>query len=263
KDHVHMREVFVLGRGFCAVLAFVVLFACSGGHAQPRIKPAQPGVWPVFPSGDARTVRVSDSYGYLGLGRDSLAVIDMSDPVRPTLTGSATGAGPVLGLDLAGNYAYVAASSNGLHVFDLSSPTRPSLISSYSFAGFATDVQVSGDYAFVAVTDLGLAAIDISNPTHPVRADTWLISGGVRKVHVVSNLAYVVVDGRLEIVNVSDPTHLALAGTYKPPLEHSVNDLNIVGRYAFVAAGSGLDILDLVDPARPVLAASVPIDIWR
>src|SRR5436190_1160067 len=174
-----MREVFVLHRSVYAIFALATMFACSAGHAQPRIKPAQPGVWPVFPSGHARAVRVSDNYAYLGLGRDSLAVIDMSDP------------------------------------------------------------------------------------GHPVRTDAWLISGGVRKVPVVSNLAYVVVDGRLEIVNVSDPTHLAVAGTYKPPLEHSVNDLNIVGRYAFVAGGSGLDILDLVDPARPVLAASVPIDIWR
>src|SRR5438045_1839950 len=139
-----MKEVFALHRSVCAIFAFATMLACSATNAQPRIKAAQPGVWSGFPSGHARSVRVS------------------------------------------------------------------------------------GDYAFLAVTDLGLAAIDISNPTRPVPADAWLISGGVRKVHVVGNLAYVVVDGRLEIVNVSDPTHLALAGTYKPPLEHGVNDLNIV-----------------------------------
>src|SRR5438128_514899 len=83
KGKVHMKEVFVLGRGCCAVLAFVVLFTCSGGHAQPRIKAAQPGVWSGFPSGHAWSVRVSGDYAYIAVGQDGLAVIDVSDPTRP------------------------------------------------------------------------------------------------------------------------------------------------------------------------------------
>src|SRR5436305_13928721 len=122
-----MKEGPMVHRSVCAILAFATILACSAGNAQPRIKPAQPGVWSGFPTGQARSVRVSGDYAYLGLGRDSLAVIDISDSARPTPAGNATGAGPVLGLDLAGNYAYVAASSNGLHVFDLSSPAHPSL----------------------------------------------------------------------------------------------------------------------------------------
>src|SRR2546423_8655507 len=114
-----MKEGPMVHRSVCAILAFATILACSAGHAQPHIKPAQPGIWSGFPSGHARSVRVSGDYAYLGLGRDSLAVIDISHPARPTPTGSTAGAGPALGLDLAGNYAYVAASSNGLHVFDV------------------------------------------------------------------------------------------------------------------------------------------------
>src|SRR5205807_7438024 len=120
-----MKEVFVRGRGLCGVLAFAVLFAYSAGHAQPRIKPAQPGVWSGFPSGHARSVRVSGDYAYIALGQDSLAVIDVSDPTRPIPVGSAAGGGQAWALDLAGNYAYVAASSHGSQLLDLTSPTHP------------------------------------------------------------------------------------------------------------------------------------------
>ena len=78
--------------------------------------------------------------------------------------------------------------------------TTSTLGSSFTTVALAFAVlQTTG-----SVADVGLEAIDVADPAHPARADAWLISGGVEKVHVVSNLAYVVVDGRLEIVNVSD-----------------------------------------------------------
>ena len=121
-----MREVFVLHRSVCVIFAFAAIFACSVSNAQPRIKAAQPGVWPGFARGQVQAVRVSGTYAYIALGQDGLAVIDISDPTRPIPVGSAAGGGQAWALDLAGNYAYVAASSNGLQIFDLASPTHPS-----------------------------------------------------------------------------------------------------------------------------------------
>ena len=58
----------------------------------------------------------------------------------------------------------------------------------------------------------------------------------------------------LAIVNISNPTAPALAGSYDT-VGH-VEDVAIVGNYAYVADGIGLVILNISDPTTPTLAGS-------
>ncbi|HYK03237.1 MAG TPA: Ig-like domain-containing protein [Thermoanaerobaculia bacterium] len=83
------------------------------------------------------------------------------------------------------------------------------------------------------------------------------IPGYANNVEVNGSYAYVAAGSAgLQVVNVSDPASLSIAGSRDT--SGTAIDVRISGRYAYVADGaSGLQIIDIINPAAPVIVGTI------
>jgi len=93
-------------------------------------------------------VTIEGSYAYV-TGSDRLHIVDITDPIRPFLTGWVQLRDALSACDVAvsGNYAYVAAlrsSWSYLQVIDITDPSLPVIVGSMGNGGSARTVIVSG-----------------------------------------------------------------------------------------------------------------------
>ena len=202
----------------------------------------------------ARALAVVGHYVY-AVG-DGLSIIDISNPVLPTLTGNYDIPGYANDVYVMGGYAYVIDDDSGLLIIDIGNPALPTLKGSYNTSGYAYGVQVVGSYAYVADFTYGLNIIDISNPALPILKGNYNTSGYARDVRVVGNYAYVADDDSgLQVIDISNPVLLTLKGNYDT--SGSAYDVQVAGSLAYVADDdSGLQIIDISNPALPTLKGS-------
>ncbi len=146
----------------------------------------------------------------------ALHVIDISDPLHPADVAFLSV--PLRKLAIMGHHLIIAAADSGLWVVDIADPTHPQI--SGNLRTFKpVDVAVSGNYAFTLDAENGkLRVVDVSNPASPTAvADVDVASAGA--IAVQGDYAYLAVhaspNSGLQIVDISDPLHPALAGFVK------------------------------------------------
>jgi len=261
----------MLPRTFCAILALAAMFACSA-TGQPRIKPAQPGVWPGLSQPEVLAVRVLGNYAYLLDGQAGLEIIDVSVPANPVHVGNYNAGQRLSGFELAGTKAVVSDSE--LSIFDLSNPASPQLIGRTTNSNVAIyDLQVAGSHAFLTGY-YGLQIVDLTSPTNPVVVGRWEDLPGccaqAIRVQVVGHMAYVTVDtdpgssgGILQaVLDVSDPANPVFL-KYLDNIHSFINEMREVGHYLLtVDYNPFLNIYDNSDPTNINLVASFPTRSW-
>ena len=252
-----------------------------GKVIDPEFVAEEQGTTPDTSLNSPYSVFVSGNYAYMAnAGRDSLAVIDISNPADPVFVSEERGPTPGTSLDYAfsvfvsGNYAYVANFNRAsLAVIDISNPADPVFVSEErgptpgtSLNG-ATSVFVSGNYAYMANSNRdSLAVINISNPADPVfiseelgpTAGTSL--DGAWSLFVSGNYAYVTNLNRdsLAVIDISNPADpVFLSEERGPTPSTSLNgavSVFVSGRYAYVANfdRDSLAVIDISNPADPV-----------
>ncbi len=229
---------------------------------------------------NARGVFVVGNYAYVtNETRDSLAVIDVSDPANPTFVtevrnpNGSNELDGARGIYVSGNYAYVATvTRDSLAIIDISNPLSPSFVTevispngSNELDG-ATGVYVSGNYAYVAAaTRDSLVILDISNPASPSYVSEVRSPGGNNEldgafsVFVQGNYAYVanLTRDSLVVIDVSTPASPSfLAEVRDPGGQNELNGAAVVsvqGNYAYVSANTrdSLVVIDISTPASP------------
>jgi hypothetical protein len=206
--------------------------------------------------GNTRGVYVSGKYVYLADGTSGFQIIDISNPVSPTIIGTYNTSGTAYGVYVSGKYAYVADSDSGLQIIDILNPSSPTITGTYNTSGTAYNVYVSGKYAYVADDVSGLQIIDISNPASPTLTSTYDTSGTAYGVYVSGKYAYVADDASgLQIIDISNPANPTLIGTYDTT--GSAKGVYISGKYAYIADGSsGLQIINISNPSSLTLTGT-------
>lgn len=230
------------------------------------------GVLPV--AKQVSDITVAGDYAYITAGEAGLAVVDVSEPLTPTIASDYDSPGQASGLAVAGPYVYVADGTKGLRVVDVSDPRDPREVGSCSTRGRANDVAVAGHYAYVADGEGGLRVVDIADPHHPVEVGSHSTDGHAAAVAIWSDVfpwrrfGYVVdVQARLHIFDLRDPAAPAPVSTvdlqslFVPApagpaawLGQANYHYDVVTdrRYIFVAAGpEGFRVLHFDDPAAP------------
>lgn len=236
------------------------------------------GVGPMYMSGNYL-------YATAFLG-DTLAIMDITNPSNPKMTGFITHGGNALldgaaSVAVQGNYAYVTAYlSNALTVIDVSNPANPRHVSSFADGGAsapfftnATQVVIEGNYAYVtAAGDSCLEIVDISDPYNLRHSGSVCNGGGVTlngpySVAVNGRYAYVVsVTGNtLTIFDISNPaapaqvSTLADGGVATAPHLTNPQGIFVSGNYAYIAANddNAIEIVDISNPASPAHAGAV------
>jgi hypothetical protein len=226
-------------------------------------------VMDLAPSGDT---------AYASVWQDGLAVLDLSDPLEPSVSTTIDPDqlnGPGLDASLQGDYLYVAREENGVGVMDLSQPLQPALAGEFipprvgdawmrtSQVTAMEGYGVSLEEYYQGDQQTGqLRLLDLGDPANPASAGTFELGRAFTRADLENNAQNVFAmtsgcdpDGicshRLIVL---DPGTVAIASTLDLPGE--AFDLFAAGDYLYVAAGyDGLYVWDVSDPGSPTLAA--------
>jgi len=202
-------------------------------------------------TGTAYGVDASGDHVYVADWAGGLAVIDVSDPAAPALTGTCALAGSAFGVAAAGDLAYVAVQAAGLQIVDISDPASPTVAGGYDTAGSAYAVLHAGDLVYVADGFSGLAIVDVSNPASPSLVGACDTPGKAYGVALHGSYALVAdSESGMQVIDVTDPALPAIVGSYDTG--GYAWDVAVAGDAAFVSDNSGgLVVLDVSIPASP------------
>lgn len=194
-----------------------------------------------------------------------LHVLDVSNPLSPTLTGrfpmSIALANTGMDVQVAGSLAYLVWSPypvGAFDIIDISTPTTPTLTGIYTDEHFltyyASSVVIDGR-AYLAASRSGLTILDVHHPEAPSLLGNYDLpgTGSAEHVQVWKDLAFVA-DGEagLQIVQVSNPVTPTQIGHYDTA--GYAFRLQVRAPLVYIAAGEeGLQIVDVRDPSAPAL----------
>jgi len=119
------------------------------------------------------SIAVNGTRAYVTNQHAGLEIVDVSNPLSPTLVGNYDDTSYTVGVAVVGNTAYLADC--GLRILDVSDPTRPIVLGHYYTQEGYRYVVVEGNTAYVAAGSAGVSILDVpdsSNPTLLARLDT-------------------------------------------------------------------------------------------
>lgn len=219
--------------------------------------PSQPG-FITTPSLQPRAVAVHGSFaavgGTIAVGGAALQIVNVAAAASPKIAATATLPSHAESVAVSGDYAFVVDMGQ-LQVVNIANPAVPTAGGSGTING-AYDIALDGDRA--VVTGLSPAKVqlfDITFPASPAPLGSFTPVNLPYGVAVSGSYAYLSEFNHFEIVDMSNPSALALAGTCT--LTGFGSDVALRGDYAFVAdGGSGMQVIDISDPAHPAVVGS-------
>lgn len=167
--------------------------------------------WETFtPEGTAHFTTMAVS-GDLLLNDDwgKLAALDISDPLHPSLLGSAVIDYQVFSIAARGEHAFVGGG-DGLMVYDISNPSQIKLSAELK-TGRVGSIAFSGDYAFL-YGSAGLTVVDIAKPEKPFVVGIYMNrhdDGSAANIRIAGNYAYASdTYSGVYIFDISDPERI-------------------------------------------------------
>jgi len=214
------------------------------------------------------TIAVSGTYAFVAgtsfYSEDQLHVVDVSDPMSPTLVASvpmSLGAWFDGSIVAQGNHVYVMRNDAQLVVFDASDPMAPREVAVQGVAG-RSQIHLVGD-AVLVPRDV----IDVSDPTNPLnRPESAALWPYVEPIHwtVVGTRAYVPDGKSVLVLDVSNPFEMAPIGRIE--LDEQVSGTYrdgqlVVVRYAAPCCEEGAENnqRSILSPATPEPVAEAPL----
>ena len=212
----------------------------------------------------ARKVTLQGNYAYVAVDMSGLAIVDVSDPENPVVTGRFNdNPGQVLDVEVSGDYAYLTDDVGGLLIIDISDPANPSQIGNYeiNYLG-ALSIFLEGDYAYVNFRDhdegfyAAMVIFDVSNPANPDSLGAYTREmSGFFDVYVTNNYAYVVGFGGMQIIDVSRPDFPQEVANSDIP--SFASGIDVSGDHAYITGFNGFSIFNIADPSAPEEVAIV------
>ena len=207
--------------------------------------------------GNGLDIEIVDNYVYAATYSENLLVIDVRNPWQPKEAGKWLGTIPrAFNVQVKNKIAYIAAGAGGLRIIDLNNPLQPKNIGNFDPPGFYArqDLDVFADKVHILdMNNRSMRIIDISNQSSPQEFGSISIDPIQYPcaVTVDKNYAYVAWGLRgLKVINVSNPQHPFVSGTYETP-DYAWN-LDLSGNHVLIAdQQGGLRIADVSNPTNP------------
>ena len=183
----------------------------------------------------------------------TLNIVDVTNPISPSLVSRLELAGYGEGLAISGTYVYVAAGGSGMEVIDISDPSNPTSVAVAAGAGsgYAEGINVSSPYAYLA-NGANLTIFDISTPTSPSQLGSYANSGEdwIQDAKSLSNYVYVCAWGTgIDVVDISNPAAPVFVTSFSNPKNA---DIMFDGNYGYIASREfGLTVIDVSTPSAP------------
>jgi hypothetical protein len=199
---------------------------------------------------------VVGNFAYVAAGSAGLQIVNISDPLAPSVSGSLNTAGEAWDVVVKGTQAYVANGANGLVIVDVSTPASPVRLGSLSLPGTSKGVDVDAvrQIATVALGTNGLAVVNVANPAAPALMGT-LPGGDVRDLAISGNFVFLADFSRsFTSVDLSNPAAPVLRASTQLNLGGRLQDVVVNGSLAAgadVLFVNGVPMIDVSTPASP------------
>lgn len=215
----------------------------SGGYAQVGATRV-PGE-PVSAVGTRGRASVSCAWG-------GLAIVDLSKPASPTVTGSYPTDALTRGSDLVGNGIIIADWNAGLHLLDARKTGKPRLAGTLVTPGHACGVVAEGRTAYVADFEGGVHVVDVSDPSRPTIVDTYPAHAAAAIASRGTTLFVADEQQGVLVLDVSQPKAIRRLSAY--PMQGKAHALSLAGDVLVVSDLAGdVFVLDVTVPALPTL----------
>jgi hypothetical protein len=253
-----------------------------------------------FDTLDVMNVSQSGNYLYLAIGNSftnifippqpgGMAIVDVTDPVHPFVTdyyvvpSSVTGAGIV---KVENNTAYLGAMRNGLVILDVTNKNDiqfvRQLVPSINYPPvpnpvpghyLARGMEVKNGIVYLCYDAGGLRIINCTDRLAPRETGRYAnpalyipfdLTRGYNNLVVDDSLAYIAVDYcGLEVLNISDTSHIVLRGWWNPyrcpsndwyssPVHATEIQYNKTCKQVFLSTGkSDMHVINVADPTHP------------
>lgn len=196
-------------------------------------------------------------------------ILNVSDIHNPQLLGSLNVGVGVTAVVVQGDYAYISTrSDNGeFQVINIANPANPLRVATINLTisgtSDARDIVVNANQAYI-VQGSTLYSYNITNPASPQFLDSVSVSYTGNELFVSENYIYVATEDankELQIINITNPANIFLAGQYDLAGSLRATDVNVRGTRAYVStransSGSEFFIFNIDDPINPQLLGS-------
>ncbi len=186
--------------------------------------------------------------------QSSLRIIDVQDPVQPIELGTLDRSAAFSNMVLSEGRLFITDGwRDSLVILDVTDSHNPLFLAEHRLYSHPGRIAVSGEHVFVPTSGGSVYSVDISNPASPWTAASL---GGLENylncIEIFDGLAYVTTwRGRIELIDVSDPSSLSHIGTIT--VKGSPRDISLSGERLFVASGGeGMLEFNITDPEQPV-----------
>jgi hypothetical protein len=205
--------------------------------------------------GNATDVSIQQNVALIADGAAGVALVDLTDPLRPALLQQVDTPGNAQAVGLSGSRAAIADGDSGLMILNVANPGSPSMVGQLALGGDARAVVAGDSVAYVGLAtglvssiDL-LAAVELSRVTLPgnpkiedlAQRDGFLYVWAAGRLHVLSDAA-----GIIEWLTSVDASAGGGQGSRRMRLSVSADRI-------YAAYPSGVVVFDLTNPAAPTL----------
>jgi len=201
----------------------------------------------------AFNIEIVGDYAYMTYGDPEcpLAVINISNPFSPIISGIYYPPQDIVNFDIEGDIVYVADFQHGLRMVDIANPGNPHEVNAYSRFGHDFAVDVIGNNCFVR-EDYKIKAIDFSDPLQPVELGYYESDPPINDFEIVNNIALVVQHSErcLVSVDISDPNSPHQLGIYNTPNNDVHYYVATYSHFAYILENYGLRIIDISNPSN-------------
>ena len=203
----------------------------------------------------ATAIALQGKYAYVTSTNGVLSIFDVSIPNVMTHVRDVVTLGMPSDIEVAGVFAFVAEGPDGVQTFDLSDPENPVHLYVFGASGDGNGVEFTNNLLFIAAGTNGLRISDMSTAS-PQFVTNKVTATAARHLRIGGNYAFVTCDsGRLEIINIQNPSTPTLAGTFLAGGDFS--DLDLTGNFVVLANTNGAVLtVNMSNPAAPILQSS-------
>ncbi|MFC1898048.1 hypothetical protein ACFLYJ_00590 [Candidatus Cloacimonadota bacterium] len=117
-----------------------------------------------YPLADARDVFIDGNYAFVADGMNGMKILDILDPLLPTLVSTVSSSGVTNDVHVYGNYAFMADGESGLRIVNITNIYYPSIVSTINTGGFVYGVSAEEDYIYFVDREKGFYVVDYSFP---------------------------------------------------------------------------------------------------
>ncbi|MBI5528501.1 MAG: carboxypeptidase regulatory-like domain-containing protein [Deltaproteobacteria bacterium] len=136
-------------------------------------------------------------------GAGAMYVVNVNNPVLPSLAGTSIAMGAPEDVTVQGRYAYVVGqteSGRSLSIFDVFDPAAPQLLGGYSSGDTAENVAVAGGLLWYG-TAHSLYTVDVSNRANPTLKWVLPLAESVRMLAVEGTRAFVNSNSKVNLID--------------------------------------------------------------